>query len=273
MDYIVIPTLGRIDKQITYQSLPEFLREKTVFVVQHHEFEKMSELYQNVMCLPKSITSISPTREWIFNKFKNYRFFVMDDDLRFHHKDPIIDPSNGEHTGKWNVTYMDKDDWEACIGDCNYMMDHGYVHGGLIPTYAPPQYAAWPWRANQRVSTNVFFDGPNVPDGIEWTRLRFSSDFDAMLQLISAGYANAGCTKYMAYPAATANSGGCDIERTIPIHNEELRKLHEFFPNVTRLREKETLTGPWAGMKKLAITIYCKKAYELWEKGAADVST
>ena len=37
IDRIYIPTLGRVDKQITWESLPDFLKEITVLVVQPKE--------------------------------------------------------------------------------------------------------------------------------------------------------------------------------------------------------------------------------------------
>ena len=34
---IYIPTLGRVDKQITYSNLPDFLKKKTILVIQPKE--------------------------------------------------------------------------------------------------------------------------------------------------------------------------------------------------------------------------------------------
>ena len=44
IEYIYIPTLGRSDKQVTYNSLPDEWKEKTILVVQKHE----EEIYFNI---------------------------------------------------------------------------------------------------------------------------------------------------------------------------------------------------------------------------------
>ena len=44
---IVIPTLGRMDNQITYNNLPQKWKNQTIFVVQQQEGDAMQERYPN----------------------------------------------------------------------------------------------------------------------------------------------------------------------------------------------------------------------------------
>jgi len=71
IEHIIIPTLGRMDKQVTYNNLPKKYQDKVTFVVQAHEFEEMRERYGSaVIGLPDNISRIAPTREWIFNNYR-----------------------------------------------------------------------------------------------------------------------------------------------------------------------------------------------------------
>ena len=85
--YIYIPTLGRWEKQITYNNLPEEWKEKTTLVVQHHEKEQYIDLYgdDSVFVLPSHIETIAPTREWIVKYLGGKSYFCMfDDDINFY---------------------------------------------------------------------------------------------------------------------------------------------------------------------------------------------
>ena len=77
--YIFIPTLGRWEKQITYNNLPEEWQEKTVLVIQHHEKEQYTNLYgeDRIFVLPSYIDTIAPTREWIVKYLGGKSFFCM----------------------------------------------------------------------------------------------------------------------------------------------------------------------------------------------------
>src|SRR6056300_1117568 len=81
---IVIPTLGRVNNQVTYNSMPDKWKKEVNFVVQAHEYEAMKSIYgDQVLALPEKIQKIAPTREWIQEQFRNDRYWVFDDDLEF----------------------------------------------------------------------------------------------------------------------------------------------------------------------------------------------
>ena len=87
MDRIFIPTVNRVDRQITYNGLPKSLQKKVTMVVQHWErpqykydcdylvLPKKLDL-SDPMCLPKS-------REIIYREGRNIKYSVIDDDLIF----------------------------------------------------------------------------------------------------------------------------------------------------------------------------------------------
>jgi hypothetical protein len=259
MDYIVIPTLGRVHKQITYNNLPESLQNQTLFTVQPHEYDEMHEIYgDKVLKLPKEINRIAATREWIFNEFKDTRHMVFDDDLDFVVKEP-----NPEKGGtKWISHKFEEQDFFDAIDLITNWMDEGIAFGGLLPAWVIPDLDQWPVRENQRMMTNWFFDGPNIPRDLEWCRVDAAEDFDVNLQLLTRGFKNRVSAKYMVTCSATNADGGCSTWRTLEVHNESQRELAKLWPDFVKIREKEVPSGPWKGQIKLATTIQHKKAYE-----------
>ncbi len=255
---IVIPTLGRMDKQLTYNALPDKYKKKVNFIVQAHEFEDMKSRYgDQVIGLPEHIKTIAPTREWLFNHFKDDRFFVFDDDLAF----TIKEPNTGGDT-KWKARPFIDSDFDEIFELVESWMDDGISHGCLQPTWVMPSLDNWPYGDNGKIMTNVFYDGPKIPRDIKWDRVPAAEDFDVNLQLLTKGYPNRISSKYMVSPLETNAAGGCSEWRTLEVHNNAQILLGEIWPDYVKVREKEVKSGPWKGEIKLATTIYHKKAFK-----------
>lgn len=257
IEHIVIPTLGRMDKQVTYNSLIEKYKAIVSFVVQDHEYDEMNSRYPGkVLRLPIEINRIAATREWIAEYFKNTRHFVFDDDLNFIVKEP--NPNEGT---KWIKRVFTDQDFEDAFNLCDQWMDEGIVYGGFLPTWMIPDIKQWPVRECQRVMTNVFYDGSKLPDDIEWCRVPAAEDFDVNLQMLTRGFKNRISAKYMVECSETNAAGGCSTWRTLEIHNDSQKQLAELWPAFVKLSEKTVLSGPWKGQVKYTTTIQHKKAY------------
>ena len=265
---IVIPTLGRIDKQLTYNSLPDRYKEQVTFVVQAHEYEEMKSIFgDKVVSLPNNIKTIAPTREWIHQKFGNKRYLVCDDDCHaWHYKEPVIMEGKEVWGFKNGVSREFNDnDFDKLFEEANSLMDSGIVHIGMLnssmkPTSEPNRY---PLRSNERIGGIVFYDGPNIPNDIQWTRpfdCEIPEDIDINLQLLSKGYENRVFSKYCFCISETSASGGCEVYRNVQNHNEGQRKLANLWPGIINIKEKVVPSGPWKGQTKLNITVQWKKA-------------
>lgn len=101
LDTIYIPTLGRTNKQITYDGLPDFVKDITYLVIQPHE----KKLHQDkkILVLPKSVKGIHNTRKWIYEKGKGTIWGMFDDDLVFQ-----------KRIGSKKTT-MTKNDWKDML--------------------------------------------------------------------------------------------------------------------------------------------------------------
>jgi hypothetical protein len=258
---IVIPTLGRINEQHTYNALPQKYKDEVKFIVQPHEYDEMASIYgEQVLCLPEGINKIAATRNWIMHEFKDYRYMCFDDDMQgFVIKEPYI--LDGKE--KWKSRNFEESDFDDWFNHVEKWMDEGYVHGAMLPATIKPVSGRWPYQANFRIVTNCFWDGPNLPiDKINWTRVESGEDFDVALQLLNMGYPNMVSTKWMVSPSATNAKGGCSEWRDVEYHNKYQRELAKLWPGIINLKETTVKSGPWKGEKKLNVTIQWKKAYK-----------
>ena len=262
---IIIATLGRVHDQKTYHSLPDKYKDKVTFIVQPHEFEEMKSIYgDKVVCLPKEVNRLPITREWIHNEYQNERYLVCDDDCHaWHYKEPVIMEGKEVWGFKNGVSRMfTLNDFDNMFDEVNKLMDSGIVHVGMLnssmkPTSEPNRY---PIRSNERIGGIVFYDGPNVPQDLQWTRVLAGEDIDVNLQLLSRGYENRVLTKYCFCISETSAVGGCEVYRNVQNHNEAQRVLANLWPGIINIREKVVPSGPWKGQTKLNITVQWKKA-------------
>lgn len=261
IEHFIIYTLGRIDKQITYNEMPEKYRDRVSFVVQAHEYDAMRERYgDKVICLPEEIKTINPTRQWIWDNYKHTRHAVFDDDIKFYVKNTYLDESDKKW--KFKSRRTTDEEFDEMIDTMNAWMDEGYLHVAMQTAWVIPDIKLYPYRENSRIMTNVFLDGPNLPQDLNWNRLPFSADIDVNLQLLTRGYPNRISTRFTSYCSETGAEGGCDLYRTIEKINATSKALKELWPDFIKLKEVEISSGKWKGKTKIGMSIYHKKAYE-----------
>ena len=250
---IIIPTLGRVENQVTLANIPESYHKDVVLVVQEHEYEVMCEKYTNVRVwkLPAGTKGIAWTRYHIAKEFSGQRNFIMDDDLKF----VKIDPD------QLKATTFGEAEFGEMIDQIDQKMDE-YVFGGLSTHNTPPN--AKPFSECTRIYTNVFYNEKFDPDTIDWgtDHVLMPEDFHVTLQLLEAGVANVVFNHFRANPSATQSKGGCETFRTLENHNRGQEILAELHPEFVTVYEKEVPNGPWKGLMKKALKIKWKQAYE-----------
>ena len=261
MEHLIIPTLGRIHQQKTYNNLPEKWKAKVKFTVQPHEVDEMRDIYgDKVLPLPESIKGLSPTRQWIWDEFYGTKHMVLDDDMEyFKYKGPAP-----EHLDtKWETRDMTNSEFDDAFDTFNKWMDEEQIyHGGFSTSWVVPDLKYWPHQNNVRIMTNCYFDSKNLPRNIVWDKLQTSQDFHANLQLLTQGYANRITTRYRVSIAATNAAGGCSEYRTIEVSNRVHQQLAEMYPDYVSLRTKTTVNGPWKGQERITCHISWAKAYK-----------
>jgi hypothetical protein len=252
---IIIPTLGRVDKQITLSNIPEKYHDRVYLVVQEHEYDEMCKKYTtpNIWKLPSGTNGLALTRGIIAKEWAGKRYLCADDDIQFLR----IDKS----TMKAKKPFLESD-FDDMINQVEQKMDEGYVHGGLSFHNTPPQENEF--NECGRMWTNVFYSEKLPVDDITWhvDNKQCAQDFYVNLQLLTKGYPSIIFNHFRVNASATNAPGGVELYRTIEWHNKWQQFLADQFPRYVEVYEKVQASGPWKGLPKKAVKIKWKKAYE-----------
>lgn len=257
---LVIPTYKRKNSQKTYESLPCKYKRQVQFVVREEEYDFFVQHYPDNVThkLPKDVTNIAQTRQWITLFYNKDKVFVMDDNLTSF-------SSIRRNRFKENTfvrAKLTEKEFDQLFERITRLLDT-YVHGGIIlDKISPPKGTSQV--INSRIMTNIFADFSKWPSDVRYDDPKdfffATSDFYVNLALLTRGFPNVvitdvGVTKKM------RDAGGCNSARTPENHNKSMVALNKMFPAFTKLKEKNMSSGPWKGKMVLGITCYWKKAF------------
>lgn len=193
MDRIFIPTVKRVDQQITYDGLPKSLKKKVTMVVQH--WERPQYHYDcDYLVLPKKLDLSDPlcmskSREIIYEEGRNLKYCVLDDDLKFKRR-------NSKRF--YGVSDMEKSGRNCTDDDIKEMFDlfDKWLKEPSVSFCGPSQIqnipSTKPFTNNQSISSCVWFNGPNFSDFLDDIPkiCRYGSDTFFFLGLLSNGFGN-----------------------------------------------------------------------------------
>ena len=254
---IYIPTLGR-PSQITWDGLPNFVKDITYLIIQPHEVELHKD--KQTVVLPEGLKGITNARKFIYNYAKNQRYFVQDDDCKFACRKPWFD---GEKTKR----IMKEEDWHHMLTETSKWMDEGIAWGGCRTGGLPP--AGREYIDNTGCAEVFFFDGNQLPsvDELDW-ELSTAEDISLSLQLLSKGYHNRVWDRFVYLSDFVGTEGGClTMGRNMAMINNNHAKLIEKFPEYVSWNGEKEIRGET--MKK--IKIQYKKAYNDSQKSKASL--
>lgn len=247
---IVINTLGRINKQITYNGLPDSIKRLTSFSVQAAEAHLYPDHY-DLIILPDHVKDLPSTRQWLVDNVKTRYLLIMDDDLTFFtRKDD--DPRK--------LYKMEEHELEDMFNDILHLLECGHPMVGISAR-----------EGNNREPLAVKYVGRSMrifgldlktirEVGARFDRTKAKEDMDMTLQLLRAGYQNAIFYCYANDHVSSNAPGGCALYRTMEIMKEDAFKLQELHPGFVKVVEKQTKTS-WNGMKRHDVVVQWKQAY------------
>ena len=246
IEKIYIPTLGRAGKQITWDCMPDFIKDITVLVVQPHE----KDFYglKPIMVLPEDNMGITRTRRWIWEKAGKIKYGMFDDDLKFMVRTP---------KGKKSKKPLSDNDWKTLMTVVDSWLDEvsfsGFRQGNMPPWELP-------FTDNRSVTCAYFFNGNDLPlsHNLDWS-LEFCEDIHLVLQLLEKLYSNRIWDKYV-YISDQMADGGCNTTRTLEAVNANHQKLIEFHPNYV----------DWNGLSDTKLGKGFKKIKVSWMKSYSD---
>lgn len=249
----IIPTYKRVKQQLTYKAIPDKYKNDIIFVVREEEYEDMKKEYPNnqVLKLSSNVDNISKTRQWILDKFRQDKVWMLDDNISSFIK---VVKVNDKHK-KEQLTI---EEFDNLLNRINELLNN-YVHGALTVAGISMPYHK-PLNINSRIMANIFADFSKWPLDVRYDDCDTSEDFYVNLQLLTRGYQNAVIEDNNICKLAR-QKGGCNSYRDPTYHNTQLKKLNSLYPNFTKLSTKINKSGSWKGKEVCKITCYWKKAY------------
>lgn len=268
---IYIPTVHRPDNQITYNKLPESLKEQVVFVVQawereqyHYDAEYLvlpdtqEYHYTDYLCLAR-------TREYIYKHARHSKYAVWDDDLTFVRRNQKY----------WGLeSNMEKSKREANHDDIIYMvnmfeswLDEVTVCGCSF-VENPPIKKEYDYNAS--VGSAIFVNGTHFAheiDDMDLSRVRAGEDTCFNLNLLTRGYANRVSTEFCIRNASVENkhkmaSTVWDQQSFDQTHNDH-KILAEMFPGIFNILYDESGNRVPGGFRNYGrVKVYWTKAFK-----------
>ena len=255
---ILIQTYGRMDRQLTLRSLPKKVKENTYLVVQNRE-SKLYTQYQNVIVLPRKVTTLSPTRQWIIENIPDKYICLLDDDLEF-------------FTRKKDSFYLRKcedKDFIKMFSLLKKWLLSGIVHCGISAREGNNRIEH-PYIESGRMMRVLCYDREKVSHlGCRFDRVPTKQDFDMTLQLLRKEYPNRISYNYANNQRGSQAAGGCAVYRTDDMLRTSSIKLKELHPEFVKVVEKETKVA-WGGGVRTDVAVQWKKAFKSSGKSAED---
>lgn len=240
---LYIPTIGRIDDQLTWELLPSDVRCSATLVCPPSEVSEHHRLGREAVACPVQ-GDIAKVRKWIIAHALEHgihRIGVLDDDITgivytARHRElipglPWQEPiSCPEWFDVWDWVHRTLDTHVTCgLADATtHPTDHDQVSPG-------------------RLMRNHFYNLDTLPyQELDWEGVAYAEDFHVTLQLIGMGHPNVVNNRYRVTSIGTQRPGGCAISRTMQNHNAAMRRLIDLHaPWVRQSSRKRTGDEDW----------------------------
>jgi hypothetical protein len=250
---IIIPTRGRTNQQLTLQSLPRELRQRTTIVCPKKEAVRLSYLYEDVEIVvqPDPNWTIAKKREWIAQEWMRAgydKIMMMDDDLLFATR---VSPTERHLRAiKGDALIPEFKRIEEKLGPEFPHVGFGQRQGNhLLPAG---------WKSPARMIYALAYYLPIVTKECEFDLVAIREDMCISLQLLLKGYPNAIWPKTVVDQRGYNAPGGASDERTVEISNQEARKLAELFPGYVSVVQRDYK----ASVRRLEVAVQWKRALE-----------
>jgi len=251
----IIPTHGRVGRQVTYDRLPPDIQEQVTFVVQDCEAHLWRGVGVRLAVLPLGITTIGPTRQWINENFDG-KICVLDDDIRFATR------GDGEETSRTKFVLSTHEEMREMFSDIETALDD-YVHVGVSPREGANHRVEDVIKVYRAIRVHGIDATRAVSLGARYDRTNFMVDFDFTLQLLRMGHPNIILNNWVHNQGGSNTPGGCSTTRTLEELGKAADRLAELHEGFVRVSIKKTKSeAAWGGGERKDVTVYWKKAYK-----------
>jgi hypothetical protein len=227
---IIVPTRNRIYEQITLQSLPRELRERTTLVCPKREVSELHRLYPDVTIAwePYRNMKIAQKREWIVRTWFECgyeKILMLDDDLRF---------ATRKNPNDWHLRDICGEELIPEFQRIEDKLGPEFPHVGFGPRQNNNNESG-DWKIPGKMICALGYYLPIVTK-CRWDLVELREDNCVTLQLLLKGHPNAVWTGTVVDQRFDA-PGGCSTYRTLEMNNAEAEKLVALFPNYASMRK------------------------------------
>lgn len=276
IEKIFIPTVNRVDNQITYNGLSKSLKKKVVMVVQAWERPKYNYDcdYFVLPDIPEYHFSdyfcCSRTKAAIYDAAKDMKYCVFDDDITFYKR-------NSKYVGE--ASDMEKSRMQIFDDDLNRMFDmfDSWLDESEVTVCGCSQIQNPPsgvkFRNNASLTSALWINGKdfkNVLPELDLISVRCGEDVAFLLSLLTRGYGNRVSDEYAILNASVSvKKMKSDIwdQQTVDQTLEDHKRLEKMFPEVYSIlydEEGKRVGGGYRDHGKSKIE--WSKAYKLSKK-------
>ena len=250
---IYIPTLGRVNRQVTYSSLPPELQENTVLVVAAEEAKRYPKGVKVVVCPQQGTGNVGAVRQWVVANHDVRRYgaavALLDDDLYLYQR---------RHDDRTKFAAPTAEEVVRAFAKCTQLtMEYG--HGGL--RHRELAHSAPTIEFAGRVIRAHFYEVTVLRKERVTFRLGAMEDFDVTLQLLRKGYPNFIYSELIQNQSGSGAVGGCSAYRTADYQAESAELLARHHPEFVKVVTKETKVA-WGGGQRTDVNIAWKKAFK-----------
>ena len=253
---ILICTHGRVNRQLTYDSLPYDVQKDVKFVIQEREVDAWRlkyPLYERyLVLLPDEVRDLPSTREWIQHNM-GPKVCMMDDDLVF---------SVRRYDEPTKFRPPTEEDMVSMFEEIEYQLDH-YAHVGVSHREGANRNIGRYVIINRMMRVLAYRTDIVVKEGVISNRTPDIEDFDVTLQLLRKGYPNCILNNWVHNQGGSDQSGGCSEYRTPQTHDRDVRifaEHHKDFVSVVKKVTKDKWCADENG-ERTDVRIAWKKAY------------
>ena len=249
---LFIPTYKRTERQLTWNNLPESIREWTYLVCPEGEVETHVNANRQVIGTPDNVKGIAKTRQWIIENSDDDQVFFADDDQSFKVREE----------NSYKLRPMDETDYQEMVGAVIENLGKYNAVGisaqagnnrSFPKTVISPgrMYNCYAFNRNVLLENNIRFDDMVVME-----------DFHVTLSLLKLGMPNAILQNWCWSSPGSNATGGCSTYRTADVQRSgalQLEKLHSPFVTVV---EKESKAWKNGLESRTDVRVQWKKALE-----------
>ena len=267
IDKIYIPTLGRSDNQITYNTFPQKWKDIVVMVIQKHEVGLYD--YPCEYHIVDDNIGIAKTRELIYYLAGKSRYIIIDDDITFKRRNAKY--YNKESNMEKSKRFATEEEILSMYEIMDKWLDEkdiGVI--GLSDAGIPPQSSYY--EDTRGVYSYIFHDGrmlSKVIDDMDITSIRIAEDVLFLFEVLSRGINTRKATEWLyenqslfdktlqesrlVWTAMFDKNDQPENYYQTDLHMDAIKYIQSKYPHALKISEKDG---------KIKNTKYWKKAYK-----------